>query len=302
MRALPSRGKKHLTHQQEHSPAYLLTALKKGWLDREDCIEKFEQCGRRGRVRAADLALEQAFNVSNIETTSSWLNRAKQDYEHVVKAHVGDIIDDSTARAKLQLAQMGNYAYVAATESLPTKQIATDAYARTVDASKQIADSIRALRQNRRAPGTQDQLESLSGVAGEASALLLGQRFAINGEINEEWFSLLSLYSSKNSTPKGSTVSQAYDLDVLTQYPDLPLESTHQVQVRAAHRSSRLNYVDVSVVNVLPDLMLPRERHQLTRVIDECYEEMVDPSSAVGPKLDARTDNLLEKIDTVFLP
>ena len=279
-------------------PNTIQMRLRKHEIGAKEAIRLLERTDTQGRCLAGQLCIEQAYKSADVENKAELLSRAKDNFEAVSsQRHVDGRITSHHARALLNLAQLPNHAYIAATDRLPHDSIAKMAYEATLEAAIVTAKAFRTAQTKR-----DSQIIELSGLAAEASVVLLGQRTGIQKIGSESWFPTWSLYSEDHGNRHGGVMERSWDVSVREQLEDEPHRVASKLQVKSSLLASNPQHTsaqtDITVLYLRSDLALhPNESVSCTAVISELAQEAERGEDYVVSKLDARGELFLDKIN-----
>lgn len=265
----------------------------------------FDGLGKKGlvgRYFAGEFALQLACDTSGTEA-ADWLALAEHKLNPSdFKGNLKDIDAYSAyaARAVLRFAQLPLHRRMVLKGQLPEPEAAKAAYNTTLSWSTQFVGLLRVNRDSR----TRNCQDYMTGVAGEACVLLLGQR-AAQAMGTEEWFPLLSLLLEDNANRFSEEKGKGWDISIFTHVDQSePIERSYKVQVKTGtvNNHTETYDTDISCVNIRPDLEVSKHDSGwlAAQIIEECNFEQENPELAqarVTALLDKRTDKLLAKID-----
>lgn len=289
-------------HLYSRNPHGLLVRLHNHRIGAEEAVESLEKTNAYGRCVAGEICVELAYKTSRIEDTAAFLARARHNFEVSSKSTVSTMQGHS-ARALLHLAQLPNHAIIASTGKLPVRSQALKAYESTVAAGEKIAEAFHEATIAR----TKSVID-LAGVASEASALTLGQRYALwSGIDSETWFPMTSFFSEDHRNADSPTkTNRAWDMNIYQKHDSHPLDTAYRVQIKSSPHKRDLNdakpEADIVTLYLRPDLQIqPHEAMRVTTIIMEAAAEM-EADAGASARLDVRTEHFLDKLDSSVPP
>lgn len=284
-------------------------------ITRERAISLAERTNRGGKLMAAELLIEEAFDsagsyhaIEAVQHANDLLTKVETEYGYSGKPDE----QASYARARMLKAQMPGFGSVTSSAELPSQKVLANMYFGSVLTAFNLALDYSALK-NPKSDKELSTRSNLKGILSEASVLLLAQRFSMKNDLSRSWFPLFSLHRENHSNGHGATFNTASDISIFTDLDSIPM-ATYGIQVKSfdnqLSRPTRSLMTDARGVRFLSEIHLnpmlcsrkdKRERFfDSSTIVRECYSEMhMDNNSdnSVTRRLDARTERLLEIID-----
>jgi len=249
---------------------------------------------------AGGLALETAFRTEDTTLRENLIARAEYNWQETLagKNILDQPADPIKAKAALYLAHSGLYKATLLEGRIADRTTLKDAYMQTIDISRMQLHRLGELHN-----GAQTRIiDGFRSNIVRASVLLLANRYALQNH-TPPFIAVPSFYSQAAETyARPSGQFREWHVSVFAVGSEAITEPQHRLQVKKIKNAeSENNKPDKGVVPIylFDDLAVFEDgsRKQIRTIPSECYQEQGGEKKSVVKRLDARTRQLLKKVD-----